>query len=126
MGTLIDGSGVVNNTGLIRILDGDKIFPVSANLTFGPGEVRVWNNLTMSNYGNLNFTGVINGRNAGSTWINEAGSRVDVGNIFFLHRIACGQQHGKHVHYYRTGADVNLTRTSDSSYYQSRNFRRLP
>ena len=39
VGSLIDGSGTVNNTGRIRVYDGDKVFPASANLTFGPGEV---------------------------------------------------------------------------------------
>jgi hypothetical protein len=116
-GTLIDGSGVVNNTGRLRILDGDKTFPASADLTFGPGEVRVGSNLTATNYGNLNFTGAINGWNAASTWINEAGSRVDVGTYIFSTGTLVANSTGNTVHYYRSGADFNLTRTSDSAYY---------
>ena len=38
VGSLIDGSGTINNTGRIRVYDGDKVFPASASLTFGPGE----------------------------------------------------------------------------------------
>ncbi|MCP4312008.1 MAG: hypothetical protein GY790_12150, partial [Bacteroidetes bacterium] len=117
VGTLIDGTGTINNTGLIRVYDGDKIFPASASLSFGPGEVRVWSNLTMTNYGNLNFTGLINGQNGGSTWINEAGSRVDAGITIFSTGSLVVNSAGNTVHYYRTGADFNLTRTNDSSYY---------
>ena len=92
----------------IRVYDGDKIFPASANLTFGPGEVRVWNNLTIYNYGDLDFTGVINGRNAGSTWINEAGSRVNVGYIIFSTGSLVANSSGNTVRYYRSTGDIYI------------------
>ncbi|RLD91316.1 MAG: hypothetical protein DRJ13_17525, partial [Bacteroidetes bacterium] len=117
LGSLIDGSGTINNTGLIRVYDGDKIFPASANLTFGPGEVRVWNDLTMHNFGDLDFTGLINGRNVGSTWINEAGSRVNVGNNIFYTGSLVANSAGNTVRYYRSTSDINITRTSDSTYH---------
>ncbi|HEC43494.1 MAG TPA: hypothetical protein ENI20_11760, partial [Bacteroides sp.] len=115
VGTTIDGTGIVYNTGLIRVYDGDKTFPASASLTFGPSEVRVWTGLTMHNYGNLDFIGRINGY-AGSTWINEANSRVDVGYDIFISATLVASSTGNTINYYRN-ATFDITRTSDSSYY---------
>ena len=55
VGTLIDGTGTVENAGRVRVLNGDKVIPASATLTFGNGEFRIESNLTVTNYGNITF-----------------------------------------------------------------------
>ncbi len=116
IGTLIDGTGTVNNAGRIRVLNGDKVIPASATLTFGNGNFRIEGNLVVTNYGNLTFPGRITSANANSTWINEANASVDVGYDIVASGILTANAANNTIRYSRM-AGQNIKTTSDSSYY---------
>ena len=116
VGTLIDGTGAIDNSGRIRIMNGDKTFPASAALTFGIGQFWIEGNRVVTNHGNLAFSGGIRHGNANSTWINEANAYVDVGVEIVPGGILVANASNNTIRYSLPAAQ-NITRTSDSAYY---------
>ncbi|MFQ5335088.1 MAG: hypothetical protein ACE5DN_03335, partial [Flavobacteriales bacterium] len=77
----IDGTGnMVGFTGEMRLKDGVKTFPATANLYMPSSDVMVDKNTIAINYGQLQIGGDLLGKDAAtSKWINETSSLLSVG-----------------------------------------------
>jgi len=82
--TIIDGSGVINNSGELRIDGYSKyIFPTST-LNKTAGAVRIMNGLIVTNRGTFTLAGDLIGNNSTSKWINTTNSTLNAGGAVMV------------------------------------------
>ncbi|MBL4656941.1 MAG: hypothetical protein JKX73_02995, partial [Flavobacteriales bacterium] len=83
----IDGIGTVTNVDQFRMMNGNKTVLSSANLTINPvavtGEIRIENNITVTNNGIITFGGDVWDFNGSENWVNGINSTVYIGGAFF-------------------------------------------
>ncbi|MFH1319714.1 MAG: hypothetical protein ABII90_03560, partial [Bacteroidota bacterium] len=78
-GTVIGGTGTINNTGIVRIRNGDKIIPDITDLAkANGGSITILADRTVTNNGKMQVGCDLLGATATSTWTNEANSTLEV------------------------------------------------
>ena len=80
--TIIDGTGVINNSGEFRADNFSKYIFYTANLTKTVGAVRIMSGLIITNNGTFTLAGDLIGNNASSKWINSVNSTLTY-TLFF-------------------------------------------
>jgi hypothetical protein len=86
-GLMISGTGVVTNINDFRFRDRDYTVAAGTNLTFNclsGREVRIYDDLTITNLGTVTIDGNLQDRNNGAGWINGAGSSFTITDELFV------------------------------------------
>ncbi len=97
--TIIDGNGVINNSGELRIDNYSKYIFATANLNKTAGAVRIMNGLTITNIGTFTLAGNLIGNSGTSKWINSTNSTLNVGDAVMNSGILNATALGNTVNY---------------------------
>lgn len=80
--TSIEGTGLIEQIGQIRILTNDKTIASGTNLTILDATLRLYNGITILNQGSIYAAGTISSVSGTVTWINDENSSIILGGNF--------------------------------------------
>jgi len=86
-GLQISGTGVVNNISNFRIRTLDYTIAIGTDLTFNCSagrEIRIYDDITVTNLGTITVFGDIDDRSDGATWVNGTNSVLNVSDEVFV------------------------------------------
>jgi hypothetical protein len=110
----IDGTGTYSRTGNLYIVTGNKTIAPTANISIA-ADLRINNNLIITNYGTVTVNDDIRCNNAGSTWVNAENSTLNLDNRFISGTLIASSI-GNTVDYFGAG-NQNIIRSQDDTYY---------
>ncbi|MFH1321155.1 MAG: T9SS type A sorting domain-containing protein [Bacteroidota bacterium] len=112
----IDGTGIISHTGQISIVSGNKTILTSAILTKVSGNVRILDNIMVTNNGNITLGGNLIGA-ATSVWNNEVNSTLNIGGDLLANGTLIATATGNTVNFNRTAANQNVKTPVGGAYY---------
>lgn len=86
-GMTIDGTGVITNIRNFQIRNQDYTIPASADLTFNCSpnrEVRMYNDITVTNNGSVTIFGDLDDRSNGCSWVNGPNATFNISDELFV------------------------------------------
>lgn len=114
--SIIDGSGVINNSGELRIDNYSKYIFATANLNKTVGALRIMSGLIITNNGTLTLAGNLIGNSGTSKWINSINSTLNAGDAVMTTGVLNATALGNTVNYNSSTAQT-IKNAFGNSYY---------